>query len=201
MDYQIQRGLLNAFLRVISVNRAYDARKEYVNTPLIIPTLCQSMIQRSSSTLICGLRAFANAEGEGAKIITLFNEMVDDTQEHLFDPLHEDERTRFFEDILNEIAIGGMGQGHVDPYRMALTSGRVAEDYLADFLSACHRKFFDQEEAFLNLMLYHQAGYDSNHFMDYTNYQNSVINLYDVIPDENFSEQFKNRLLQYLSSD
>lgn len=201
MDYQIQRSLLNAFLRVISVQRAYDTRKEYLNTPLIIPTLCQSMIQRSSATLICGLRAFANIEGESTKVVTLFNTMMDDTQEHLFEPLHDEERHRFFEDILNEMVIDGIGYGNIDPYRLALTSGRVTEDFLADFLAACNRKFFDQEEAFLNLMLYYQSGYDSNNFMDYTSYQNSVVNLYDVIPDENFSQQFKEKVLQYMASD
>lgn len=201
MDYEIQRGLLNAFLRVISVHRAYESRKEYVNTPLIIPTLCQSMIQRSSASLVCGLRAFANIEGENARIMTLFNSMLDDTQEHLFEPLHDHEQKSFFEGILNEIIVEGIGYGHVDPYRLALTSGRVTEDYLADYLMVCNRKFFDQEEAFLNLMMYYQSGYDSNNFMDYSSYQNSVVNLYDVIPDEKFSQQFKERILQYITSD
>lgn len=198
MDFEIQRSLLNAVLRVISVQRAYETRKEYPLTPLSIPMICHSMAQRSSATLICGLRALANAEGEGSQVASTFNDLIEDSQEHLFEPLTGEEETGYFDGILNHLVAQGSGYGGFDPYSLALTNGRTMEDYLSDYLLAANRKFFNLEEAFLCLANFYQAGYESSHYTDFKAYQASVIALHEVIPDEKFSEQIKSRITQYI---
>lgn len=201
MDSELQRGLTNATLRVIAVNRAYHARKEYANTPLIIPALCEEMTQRASAVLVCGLRAMVHQDTENNGIVTMFNNIIEDTHEHLFEPLTSEEQSLFFEGIFNQLIADLDGNQAIDVYRLALVSGRSASDYLANFLTAANKKFFDQEEAFLNLMQFYQLGYDSSHYLDYNSYQTSVANLYDVIPDAKFSDQLKERVKGYMSSD
>lgn len=201
MDFEIQRqrGLMDAVLRIIAVNRGYESRKDYLSTPLNTPMLCQTMIQRASATLICGMRALVNAEGEQAQITSLMKTLLEDTQDNLFEPLQEDEE-KCFDGILNHLIAEGSGVQSFDPCALALTNGRTMEDYLSDYLLSANRKFFNQEEAFLALANFYHNGYESSHYSDFKAYQSSVIDLSDVIPDQKFSTQIKNRITQYIDN-
>lgn len=200
MDIEIQRSLLDAILRVISVQRAYESRKEYLITPLNIPMLCHSMTQRCSATLVCGLRALANSEGENSQVATVFTSMVEETQEHLAEPLTAEEEGAYFDGILNHLIAEGSGFGTIDPCNLALTNGRTMPDHLSDFLLAASRKFFNLEEAFIALANFYHCGYESSHYSDFKAYQASVIALHEVIPDEKFSQQLKTRISRYIES-
>lgn len=200
MDIEIQRSLLDAILRVVAVQRAYESRKEHLTTPLNIPMLGHSMKQRCSAKLVCGLRALANSEGENSQVATVFTNMIEDTQEHLVEPLSGEEEGTYFDGILNHLIAEGSGYGTIDPYNLALTSGRTMEDHLADFLLAANRKFFNQEEAFLALASFYHFGYESSHYSDFKAYQASVIALHEVIPDEKCSANLKRRITRYIES-
>lgn len=198
MDIEIQRSLLDSILRVIAVQRAYESRKEHPTTPLNIPMLGHSMKQRCSAKLVCGLRALANADGESSQVATVLSSMVQETQEHLAEPLRANEEITYFDGILNHLIAEGSGYGSVDPYNLALTSGRTMEDHLSDFLLAANRKFFNQEEAFLALASFYHFGYESSHYSDFRAYQASVIALHDIIPDEKFARHLKTRITKYI---
>ena len=200
MDFEIQRNLLDAVLRVASVQRAYESRKDYPTTPINIPMLCHSMKQRCSATLVCGLRAMANSDGENSQVASVFTNMVHDTQEHLAEPMSAEEESSYFDGIMNHLIAEGSGYSLLDPYHLALTSGRTMTDYLSDFLLAANRKFFNMEEAFLALANFYHCGYESAHYSDFKAYQASVIALHEVIPDSKFSSQLKSRITKYIDS-